>query len=207
MGLVSCSGARHAIEFPIRLEGNLAGSCRAGPCLTPQTSQSSENRQHLGFRSLPLCLLLTATCNVFLVHCVYSKVHRVVISFSTFWAITVTIMKITHSSFSERSSVFEGNAVRYIKAWTKSLRCWLYKHQLSAPPPSSVHLTCILSAWKKKEGIFASQPNERWRCLFAVEKLLMWAATSILILLPIKVKMLFISPHEPSKLAFLLLNI
>lgn len=60
MGLVSCSGARHAIEFPISLEGNLTGLCRAGPCLTPQTSQSSENGQeHLGFRSLLFCLLLT----------------------------------------------------------------------------------------------------------------------------------------------------
>ena len=63
MGLVSCSGARHAIEFPISLEGNLAGPCRAGPRLTPQTSQSSENGQdRVGFRPLLFCLLLTETC-------------------------------------------------------------------------------------------------------------------------------------------------
>lgn len=46
-------------------EGNLAGSCVAGPHLTPQTSQSPENRQkYVGFGSLLFCLLLTETCKV-----------------------------------------------------------------------------------------------------------------------------------------------
>lgn len=150
MGLVSCSGARHAIEFPIRLEGNLAGSCRAGPCLTPQTSQSSENRQHLGFRSLPLCLLLTATCNVFLVYCIYSNVLRVVKSLPHSGPLLL-LLWLTTVHFPECSSIFvEGNAVRYIKDLKHlNSRCWLYKHKLSAPLPSSdMHFISL-----KKGGI------------------------------------------------------
>lgn len=67
MGLVSCSGARHAIEFPIRLEGNLAGPCRAGPRLTPQTSPIPENRP--GYVDLVQCLLLTTDNDVAFLAC------------------------------------------------------------------------------------------------------------------------------------------
>lgn len=44
-GLGFLSEVRHVPEFPKRLEGNLAGRRRAGPRLTPRSSQGTE---HLG---------------------------------------------------------------------------------------------------------------------------------------------------------------
>lgn len=65
MGLVSCSGARRSIQFPIMLQGNLAGPCRAGPQFTPQSCVRSEKGQeHVLYRFLMVYLLFTETCNV-----------------------------------------------------------------------------------------------------------------------------------------------
>lgn len=82
MGLVSCSGARHTIEFPHKtLEHNLAAPLRPRLHSTPWTSQSSEKQT----RKSGICLTATRSCfqqEALLNHradrrvCIYSLVTR-----------------------------------------------------------------------------------------------------------------------------------